>query len=529
MVISFDDSEFTDFRKINDEKSKEKLKKIQGDDPQINEIIERIESSNDIYEILEACVKWKMLEPESPVPDVVKAESYHRLKQNEKAQELFKNIIEKYPKFGYAYERYGHFLLNIKNFEEAIKCCDAALKVDKDNVEVMFVKGDALMSMGKYQEATECLDTALKVDKDHVGLLALKGFVLYSLGKFEEALEMLDRVLDMGDNDADILFSLKGITLSRLGKHQEAIEFFDKYLEVNSNNTGLLVGKSNAFFNLGKFEEALEILDRLLDMDKNNTELLNYKGHSLVGLGKFEEALECFDTALEMELSNVERANILSNGKSYALIYLKKYQESIECCDKALEIDISKENVFLQDMLYSDILKIKLISVSLLEKHQEALEISEELLNINENNDMAWVAKAIALDNLGKTLDAIKWMGVYEEKFDTNLDFNHWNVKAEMLDKLKKYPESIACYKKALSIEENEKTRKSLNDVIEKQNQLQKEDASDEANNNEKPQWTNDPATDAQKQYIKKLGGDENAPKTKGDASEMITRLKEEN
>ena len=98
-----------------------------------------------------------------------------------------------------------------------------------------------------------------------------------------------------------------------------------------------------------------------------------------------------------------------------------------------------------------------------------------------------------------------------------------------MLDKIGKYSDSITYYKKSLSIDENEETRKSLNAVIEKQNKLQKEDVGGEANNNEKPQWTNDPATDAQRQYIKKLGGDENAPKTKGEASEMITKLKEEN
>ena len=93
----FETPDFKDLQKSIDEKSKEKIKKTQGDDPQIKEIIERINSSNDIYEILEECVKWKVYEPKSPVPDVVKAESYHRLKQNEKAQELFKNLTARLP------------------------------------------------------------------------------------------------------------------------------------------------------------------------------------------------------------------------------------------------------------------------------------------------------------------------------------------------------------------------------------------------------------------------------------------------
>ena len=39
------------------------------------------------------------------------------------------------------------------------------------------------------------------------------------------------------------------------------------------------------------------------------------------------------------------------------------------------------------------------------------------------------------------------------------------------------------------------------------------------------PKWTNEPPTEKQLQYIEKLGGDRNVPKTKGEASEMITKL----
>ena len=71
--------------------------------------------------------------------------------------------------------------------------------------------------------------------------------------------------------------------------------------------------------------------------------------------------------------------------------------------------------------------------------------------------------------------------------------------------------------------------RKMIEYHIKKQNQPQKENINNESNNDEKQKWSKDPATDAQRKYIKNLGGDENAPKTKGEASEMITKLKEEN
>ena len=101
---------------------KKNLKKYKILDTRINEIIKSIESSTDAIQIIEYCVEWKTLDDESPVPDIVKADAYRASKQNEKAKELFKNVIKEHPTYGWAHERYGHFLSNIEKFEEALEC-----------------------------------------------------------------------------------------------------------------------------------------------------------------------------------------------------------------------------------------------------------------------------------------------------------------------------------------------------------------------------------------------------------------------
>tara|TARA_B110000467_G_scaffold131113_1_gene125699 strand:- start:42 stop:1529 length:1488 start_codon:yes stop_codon:yes gene_type:complete len=495
MAISFETPDFTDFKASIDKESKEKLKKIQNEDTRINEIIKKMESSIDSIQIIEYCVEWKTLDPESPVPDIVKADAYRTSKQNEKAQELFKNVIKKYPTYGWTYERYGYFLIHFGKYEEAIDHFDTAIKIDKTNVSALCGKGTALFFLKKYDEAIECCDAALKMEPNNNFLLLMKGHALLLVPS----------------------------------KSQEAVDHYDKLLDVNPNDVSALGGKGAALSHLKKFQEALVCYDAALKMEPNNEQFLNEKGIVLTNFDKFQEAIDCYDTALEIvDLSNDRRASILKD-KGFALAHLKKYEEAIECYDTALGVDVSHTSVVVQDMLYAQTLTAKMYGLFFLKKYQDALDISEKLLKIDENDDKALLSKAFALDNLGKTPDAIKWMDVLEEKVDKNLDFGHWDCKGEMLDKLKRYHDSIACYTKSLSIEENKDTRKSLNAVIEKQNKLQKEDGSNEANNNEKPQWKNDPATDAQKQYIKKLGGDENSPKTKGEASEMITKLKEEN
>ncbi|MBT4325643.1 MAG: tetratricopeptide repeat protein, partial [Candidatus Nitrosopelagicus sp.] len=137
MGIDYSTPDFNKFRKNMDEKSKEKFKKIQNIDTRINEIIKSMESSTDAIQIIEYCVEWKTLDDESPVPDVVKADAYRASKQNEKAKELFKNVIKEHPTYGWAYERYGYFLSNIEKFEEALECFDEVIRMDKNNVDAL--------------------------------------------------------------------------------------------------------------------------------------------------------------------------------------------------------------------------------------------------------------------------------------------------------------------------------------------------------------------------------------------------------
>ena len=224
-------------------------------------------------------------------------------------------------------------------------------------------------------------------------------------------------------------------------------------------------------------------------------------------------------------------------------MWLGKFDEMLECIGEALNMIENSTSIYSEvKMLAKQPLYIhKLTALECLNRHKEAIKCADMLLDVHKKLKgldeeyyeyvfrIAWETKSrcyYGLDEYKKALECID----VALSLKTNLPSHLLLVtKAEILSSLERYTDSIAYYKKALSIEENEKTRKSLDEVIEKQNKLQKEDVGDEANNNEKPQWTNDPATDAQRQYIKKLGGNENDPKTKGEASEMITKLKEEN
>ena len=164
------------------------------------------------------------------------------------------------------------------------------------------------------------------------------------------------------------------------------------------------------------------------------------------------------------------------------------------------------------------------IALSELGEYRDVIKYSDIILSIDENNVDALNQKGLAHAKLEENQEAMKYI-------DRVLSIDENNVgalsnKGVVYGYDGEYTEAMKYLKKALSIEDSGNTRKAIEYFIKKQNQHQKENATTKSeNNDEKPRWTSEPATNAQRQLIKKLGGDENSPKTKGEASEMITKL----
>ena len=78
-------------------------------------------------------------------------------------------------------------LLNLKKFEEAIRCCDKALEIDPKNLAALLFKGLAFEVLKRYDEAIRCCDKALEI-YPNATIWNSKGRLLYQLGMYSEAI-----------------------------------------------------------------------------------------------------------------------------------------------------------------------------------------------------------------------------------------------------------------------------------------------------------------------------------------------------
>src|SRR2546427_227242 len=74
-------------------------------------------------------------------------------------------------------------------YEEAIKACEQAIRLNLNDVVAYSSKGSALYSLGCYKEAIEVYEQAVRLNPDDARTHNDKGDALNELGCYEEAIE----------------------------------------------------------------------------------------------------------------------------------------------------------------------------------------------------------------------------------------------------------------------------------------------------------------------------------------------------
>ncbi|MDX5346922.1 MAG: tetratricopeptide repeat protein, partial [Hymenobacteraceae bacterium] len=135
------------------------------------------------------------------------------------------------PDLAYAYQLLCAFYEKEKNFPEAEYAINQALKIDRESVNSLSLKGRILFNQQRITEALEAVNTGLSIDPEHVECLNLKGRILVRLGnksgaeKFEASLS---------ENPENFYTHTNyGIALVEMGRAKEAIPHFKEALRLN--------------------------------------------------------------------------------------------------------------------------------------------------------------------------------------------------------------------------------------------------------------------------------------------------------
>ncbi|KAF2989118.1 tetratricopeptide repeat protein [Methylocystis sp. MJC1] len=179
-------------------------------------------------------------------------------------------------------------------FFEAVTYCDRLLEKDPRNQRVLRLKADALLAGKNFGEALKVYDIALRHASRNVELLINRTTALLSLNRRDEAFESAKQALAC-DNKEPLAWRAYGNVALKLGLYETALDAFVHALGPSPHDAEALCGQAITQKELGDFDAAMRNFDAALALDSEHDDAKSNKGALLLLLGRYPEGLPFFE------------------------------------------------------------------------------------------------------------------------------------------------------------------------------------------------------------------------------------------
>jgi predicted O-linked N-acetylglucosamine transferase (SPINDLY family) len=173
------------------------------------------------------------------------------------------------------------------------------LRKDPKHLAALNILAIILTTSKNYGEAEKYLQAALRINATSDATFYNYGIVLKALGRPDEALERFSQALAINPGNADT-WNNRGTVFNDLDDHARAVADFDRAIALNPNFAGAIVNKGKALAELKRHDEALAAYQRALALQPDVAEAWYGLGSLFHDLQRHDEAARAYARALQI-------------------------------------------------------------------------------------------------------------------------------------------------------------------------------------------------------------------------------------
>ena len=369
--------------------------------------------------------------------------------RDEEALECFKLLVSRTPRDKRAWSNKGTLHDKLHDYDEAIRCYDKALAIDRYYAIALCNKGEALRNLRRFEEALGFFERALAIDPDYIEANNNMGYTLHQMGRPDEALVYYDKVLRR-DSGREQTWLNKALALRNLGLLADAQKCFARIERRSEFKLDKLLGEFAFRLTLGaggespgiemlaagKLEEAADVLEKEAQLHPKKADLLVARGIALGKAGKHVEAIAVFDEALKIADNNPGAWF----NKGSALGRMGRAREELSCYDKAIELDLG----------YGKAWAARAQALQDLGKRGEALESWKRAIELDPRDSRSTLNIGRVLEASGQFEDASKFYSKAVE-IDPQYQTAWYNCGAVFM-RLGKFERAAECCERAINL-----------------------------------------------------------------------------
>ncbi|OGQ08763.1 MAG: hypothetical protein A3G32_06270 [Deltaproteobacteria bacterium RIFCSPLOWO2_12_FULL_40_28] len=199
-----------------------------------------------------------------------KALVFKKTKQPQKAIEMAKTNIQKYPDHPEYYSLLVNIYLGEEKHDEAMQAIDDGLKKIPQNEELLFSKGVIYDKMGETKKSLEIMEEVLKLNDKNALALNFIGYSLAEKGEeLNRAQELIEKAFSIKPNDGYIADSLGWVYFQK-GQIEKALSFLEKANFLSPNVPTILIHLGEVYQKMGNRKKARTYFEQaLFEMEKN--------------------------------------------------------------------------------------------------------------------------------------------------------------------------------------------------------------------------------------------------------------------
>jgi tetratricopeptide (TPR) repeat protein len=266
----------------------------------------------------------------------------------------------------------------------------------------------------QWENALRNCDESLALNPDAISTRYLRARILYEMDNYDESLGELETVIEANPFHEEAL-QLAGYISAVTDKDDEARDYYSRYLDINPGNAAIRMRIAYELAQAGDPVGAMEFIQVGLDVDPENVDLLEQYGGF------------AFSAALEIQ----QEANVgEQNGGGVVPEAVEYYREAISAYEKVFEAKGAETPVgHLANVISAHIQ---------LEELDQAISMSERVLETHAMEDRLWVLYADALQRNGRLDDAIaaldRVMEINPDHPSAPLRQGNWLIQAGRLE-----------------------------------------------------------------------------------------------
>ena len=389
------------------------------------------------------------------------------LNRNEEAIEQYKQYLVAFPEDASAYRNLGLVYKKLGNNDLALFNFEKSYSKDSSNNETKKELAFCYHTKKDYVNALKFYDFALKTEPENEDLMANKALTLHAMNNYVAAIELYKELLTKQPNErieqnltaASIAY---GYNLYDKEDYGQAILYFEDAIDLNDKEASAHFGYARANAKLGCVEEALASYEKAAMLAPGNieyaTELNSYRAENKKSIvDDADNQVASIEPVLDVITPVATEENVVNNKSEEVYTFESLIQKGDDAYRKQRYDDAL--DFYTKAVVFNPAEKITMLKIANIYKlkgnNAKALSFYDKIISIDSSSTDAYFNKGLVYANQKNYDEAIK---CFEKVTELSPEYPYAYYSLAMAYELKNMPKkAIEYYLLYSGIESDEK------------------------------------------------------------------------